>query len=41
VARLGERRCKHRVCIGKPEEMRILGRLGVREKIILKCIFKK
>jgi len=34
---MGERRGEQRVCIGKPEEMRIFGRLGVSGRIILKC----
>jgi hypothetical protein len=36
-----ERRCEHRVYVGKPEEMRIFGRLGLSGRIILKCIVKK
>jgi len=38
---MGERRCEHKVYAGKTEEMKILGRVGVRGRIILKCIAKK
>jgi hypothetical protein len=38
---MGERRCKHRVYVGKLEEKRILGKIGVGVRIILKRIVKK
>jgi len=41
VARMGERRGVYRVLVGKPEEMRPLGRPRRNGRIILRRIFRK
>jgi hypothetical protein len=41
VARMGERRCVHRILVGRPEGRRPLGDPSVDRRIILKWIFEK
>jgi hypothetical protein len=41
VACRGKKRGGYRVLVGKPEEQRVLGSLGVDDRITLKPIFKK